>query len=200
MSKPLTHRQRRFVEEYLVDLNATQAAIRAGYSKKTAEQGAAQLLRNIKVLDAIAKAQEARSIRTGITQDMVLEELAKIGFANMKNYIGITSDGDPFMDLSELTEDKAAALAEVTVEDFKEGRGEDARDVRRIRFKLYDKRAALVDIGRHLGMSTDSANAAITSYQGTRLIIGLGWCAASGSPLCSLWNPIVRHAITRSTT
>lgn len=86
---------------------------------------------------------------------MVLEELAKIGFANMKNYMGITEQGDAFMDLSKLTEAQAAAMAEVTVEDFMDGRGEGARDVRRIRFKLYDKRAALVDIGRHLGMFTD---------------------------------------------
>ncbi len=47
---------------------------------------------------------------------------------------------------------RAAALQEVTVEDFTEGRGEDKRDVRRVKFKLYDKRAALVDLGRHLGM------------------------------------------------
>lgn len=153
--KKLTDKQRRFVEEYLIDLNATQAAIRAGYSKKTAQEQSSRLLSNVMVQDAISQAMKNRSIRTEITQDMVLEELAKIGFANMKNYMGITGDGDPFMDLSTLTEAQAAALAEVTVEDFKDGRGEDARDVRRIRFKLYDKRAALVDIGRHLGMFTD---------------------------------------------
>lgn len=151
----LTPKQVRFVEEYIIDLNATQAAIRAGYSKKTARAIGQENLTKPDIQAAISAAQEARSIRTEITQDMVLEELAKIGFANMKNYMGITGDGDPFMDLSTLTEAQAAALAEVTVEDFKDGRGEDARDVRRIRFKLYDKRAALVDIGRHLGMFTD---------------------------------------------
>lgn len=155
MSKKLTDKQLRFVEEYLVDLNATKAAIRAGYSQKTANEQGARLLVNVSIQEAIAQAQEARSIRTEITQDSVLEELAKIGFANMKNYMGVSSDGDPFMDLSALTEAQAAAMSEVTIEDFKDGRGEDARDVRRIRFKLYDKRAALVDIGRHLGMFKD---------------------------------------------
>lgn len=69
----LTVRQQRFVEEYLIDLNGKQAAIRAGYSKKTAEQGAAQLLSNIKVAAAIDKAKAERSEKTQITQEYVLE-------------------------------------------------------------------------------------------------------------------------------
>ena len=73
----LTPKQARFVEEYLVDLNATQAAIRAGYSKKTAEQQGARLFRNVKVAAAIQEAQEARSERTGITQDEVIQGLKK---------------------------------------------------------------------------------------------------------------------------
>jgi phage terminase small subunit len=64
-------------------------------------------------------------------------------------------DGDPYLHFSGLTRDQAAALAEVTVDDFTDGRGEDAREVRRVRFKLADKRASLVDIGRHLQMFTE---------------------------------------------
>src|SRR5262249_28053524 len=71
---------------------------------------------------------------------------------NMDDYMTVGSDGDPFVDLSKLTREQAAAISEVTVEDFKDGRGEEARDVRRVKFKLLDKRAALVDIGKHLGM------------------------------------------------
>ena len=78
----LTSKQQVFVEEYLIDLNATQAAFRAGYSEKTASQGAAQLLVNIKVQDAIATAQAARAFRTGITAERVLQEYAMIAFAN----------------------------------------------------------------------------------------------------------------------
>lgn len=147
----LNDKQKRFVEEFLIDLNATQAAERAGYSKSTARQQGSRLLSNADIADAVAMAQERRSKRTEIDADSVLKELAKIGFANMEDYIQVV-DGDAYVDLSGLTRDQAAAISEVTVEDFKDGRGDDARDVRRVKFKLSDKRAALVDIGKHLGM------------------------------------------------
>ena len=148
----MTPKQERFVQEYLVDLNATQAATRAGYSPKTANEQGARLLANASILAAIAAAKAKRADRTEITADRVLQELAKIGFANMADYMRSGPDGDPYLDFSELTRDQAAALIEVTVEDFKDGRGESARDVRRVKFKLADKRAALGDIGKHLGM------------------------------------------------
>jgi len=151
----LTAKQARFVDEYMVDLNATQAAIRAGYSAKTAADIGRQLLRKTPVAGAIAERQRAVSERTGVTAERVIEELAKIGFANMQDYMRVGSDGDPYLDFSALTRDQAAALSEVTVEDFKDGRGEDARDVRRVKFKLHDKRAALVDLGKHLGLFKD---------------------------------------------
>ena len=73
----LTPKQARFVEEYLVDLNATQAAIRAGYSPKTAYSQGERLLKNVEVHRAIQEAQEARSERTGVTQDEVIQGLKK---------------------------------------------------------------------------------------------------------------------------
>jgi hypothetical protein len=73
----------------------------------------------------------------------------------MRDYMRTGPDGDPVLDFSALTRDQAAALVEVTVEDFKDGRGEGARELRRVKFKLADKRAALVDMGRHLGMFVD---------------------------------------------
>jgi phage terminase small subunit len=151
----LNDRQRRFIDEYLVDLNGAQAAIRAGYSPRSARQRADVLLNEPDVAGALAAAQAALAERTGITQAMVLEELAKIGFANMGNYLHATTGGDPYFDFAGLTEEQKAALVEVTVEDFTEGRGEDARNIRRVKFKLGDKRAALVDIGKHLGMFKD---------------------------------------------
>lgn len=148
----LTPRQQAFVSEYLVDLNATKAAERAGYSVKAAQVQGSRLLSNDMVAAAIAKGQQARLERTEITQDMVLKELAKIGFANMHDYMRVGHDGDPVLDFSTLTRDQAAALSEVTVEDYVDGRGEDARDVKRVKFKLADKLGALEKIGKHIGM------------------------------------------------
>ncbi len=152
---PLTARERRFVEEYLVDLNGTQAAIRAGYSAKTAKVQASRLLTKANVRAAITAAKQDRAERTQVTQDQVLAELKKLGFANMADYIEVQSDGTAAIDLSKLDRDQAAAITEVVVDEYTEGRGDDARQVKRIRFKLADKRGALVDMGKHLGMFTD---------------------------------------------
>lgn len=141
----LTPKQQRFVEEYLVDLNGTQAAIRAGYSAKGASVQACRLLANAKVQAAIQAGREAASQRTEITLDRVLKELAKIGFANMADYI------ENLDDLEKLDRDLMAAVGEVIIEEYQDGKGDEARDVKRTRIKLLDKRAALVDLGKHLG-------------------------------------------------
>src|SRR3954466_9694923 len=79
---PLNDRQARFVAEYLVDLNATQAAIRAGYSPASARTQAADLLTNPNISAAIAEAQAARSRRTEVTADRVVLELARVAFGD----------------------------------------------------------------------------------------------------------------------
>lgn len=154
----LTPKQARFVEEYLIDLNATQAAIRAGYSAKTAEVQGPRLLGNVRVAAAIKEAQGKRSERTEITQDMVLRELALIGFADMGSYMALRPDGSAVFDWSALPEGATKVVQEVTQEivQSREGTNEDGEpttlNVVKTKFKLYDKRAALVDIGKHLGM------------------------------------------------
>lgn len=154
----LTPKQQRFIEEYLIDLNATRAAIAAGYSEKTANQQGPRLLVNVGIAAAIAEAQEERSERTEITQDMVLRELAVLGFSDMGDYIRITDDGSAFFDWSALPDGGTKAISEITQETYVEkgGTKDDPADrVKKTKFKLYDKRAALVDIGRHLGMFKD---------------------------------------------
>lgn len=155
----LTAKQQRFVDEYLIDLNATQAAIRAGYSANTAEQQASRLLTNVKVRAYLSERQSARAGRVEITQDMVLKELAKIGFSDIRKVVrwGETQvrmvDGEddgpedmvPYhglalIDSTEIDDNTAGAIAEVS-------QGRDG-----LKVKMYDKRGALVDIGRHLGM------------------------------------------------
>jgi phage terminase small subunit len=133
----LTPKQQRFVDEYLIDLNGTQAVIRAGYSAKGASVQACRLLANANIQAAVQAGRDGASRRTEITLDRVLKELAKIGFANMADYI------DKLEDLENLDRDLMAAVSEVIVEDV--------GGVKRTRVKLLDKRAALVDLGKHLG-------------------------------------------------
>lgn len=148
----LNEKQSRFVQEYLIDLNATQAAIRAGYSAKTAGSIGFELLRKPEIDLALAEGRKRLAESTQVTAEAVINELRKLGFSNMQDYMRPGVDGDPTLDFSNLTRDQAAALVEVTVEDFKDGRGDESRDVRRVKFKLSDKRAALVDLGKHLGL------------------------------------------------
>lgn len=90
----LTPKQSRFVEEYLVDLNATQAAVRAGYSERTANEQGARLLANVSVAQAIAAAQDERSSRTQMDADQVLRELGQIGFFDPAALRGVRGPED----------------------------------------------------------------------------------------------------------
>jgi phage terminase small subunit len=154
-------KQALFVRQYLIDLNATKAAERAGYSMRTAYSQGQRLLQHAAVRDEIQTLMDQRATKLEITAERVLAELALIGFANMFDYIGVTENGGARVDLSKLTREQAAAIQEVTVEEFTERTGEDCEgkpifeNVRRTKFKLSDKRAALVDLGRHLKLFTD---------------------------------------------
>jgi len=151
----LTPKQARFVEEYLVDLNAKQAAIRAGYSVRTAAVIGCENLIKPDIATAIAEQQAARSERLEISADRVVLEFAKLGFANMLDYMHFDAHGDPVLHFSDLTRDQVAALKEVTVETYVDGHGEDALGVKRVKIKLADKIAALDKLGRHLGIYND---------------------------------------------
>lgn len=143
----MTPKQQRFVDEYLIDLNATQAAIRAGYSKHTAKSIGQENLTKPDIAHAIAEAQQERSERTQITQDSVLRELALIGFANAGDYFDWGPDGIRVRDKDGLTREQQAVVAEVSETKTEHGGT--------VRVKLHDKRGALVDCGRHLGMFKD---------------------------------------------
>lgn len=148
----LTKKQKMFVAEYLVDLNATQAAIRAGYSEKNAGKIGPELLGKTRISEAIQEQMDARENRTLITADKVLEELAKIGFSNLADYIQVQKDGTAYVDLSKLTREQAAAVQEITVDEYVEGSGDDAKAIKKVKLKLIDKIRALELIGKHLAM------------------------------------------------
>lgn len=154
----LAPRQERFVEEYLIDLNATQAAIRAGYSPRSADVEGSRLLSNAKVAEAVARAKAARSARIGLTQDRVLEELAAIAFARMPEFAE-WGGGDQMVlkSSTDLTEHQAAAIVQVVEsEKFVKSmdRGESLWSRERS-IKLHDKVSTLKLVGQHLGMFAD---------------------------------------------
>lgn len=120
-SDPLPPRHRRFVEEYLVDLNGTRAAIRAGFSERTVAQQATRLLRNVQVQQAIADAQLARSKRTQVTADAVVERLAVVGFADPRDVVRWGPWGVEVHESDDLTPEQAAAVAEMTYRVTKDG-------------------------------------------------------------------------------
>ena len=142
----LSQKQRVFVQEYLVDLNASKAAVRAGYSKKTAFRIGAENMQKPAIKSAIQEYMEQREARTQIAADTVVIELAKIGFANMQDYF---KEGFSIRDIQALPREHAAAIQEVTID---ETVTDDGVTVRRVKFKLLDKRAALVELGKHLGI------------------------------------------------
>jgi phage terminase small subunit len=146
----LSPKQRRFVEEYLIDLNATQAAIRAGYSPKTADKQGSQLLANTRVSACIKMAMAERSKRTGITQDRVLEELAKIAFVNSDDFI----DFDCGTVKSDAHRCDTAAIAGVKVKTIPTENG----DIVEREVKLLDKVKALELAGKHTGLWDDKIN------------------------------------------
>lgn len=140
----LTPKQQRFVAEYLLDLNATQAAIRAGYSARTAEWIGPQLLGKSHVSDAIQQRMKAREIRTEVTQDMVVKELARIAFGNKRDLMTWGPGGVSLLDSSGLTADAAAMVAEVSETTSDSGGS--------LKLKTHDKVKALELLGKHLGM------------------------------------------------
>jgi phage terminase small subunit len=148
----LTVKQQRFVEEYLVDLNATQAAIRSGYSAKTAGSIGQENLTKPEIAAAIAEARAKLVERTQINAEMVINELHKIAFANMADFVQVDADGNPRLDWSGFASQKSAALEHVKVEYFKDRCGHDTGAVRCVTIKLSDKHAALLALGQHLGI------------------------------------------------
>lgn len=151
----LTPKQQRFVEEYIIDLNATQAAIRAGYSERTAESAASRLLRNVKVATAVAEAKAARSARTQITQDRVLEELARIGFSDALRHYVMGDDGRLCL-ADDAPEGASAAVSSVKrkVRTYTDADGNEETTTE-VDFKLWDKNTALANLGKHLGLFVD---------------------------------------------
>lgn len=156
----LTPKEEKFCQRTADGECADQAYQLAGYKPNRAN--ASRLRRKEHIQQRITEILEYRQSledraterviqKLAISKETVLGELAKIAFANMADYMKVGPDGAPTLNFGELTRDQSAALIEITVEEFRDGRT-DSREVRRVKFKLGDKRSALVDLGKHLGL------------------------------------------------
>jgi len=142
--KPLTRKAALFASEFLIDLNGTQAAIRAGYAPKRADQMAYELLRKPEIIAAIAKRRKELQEKLEVTQERVILEYARIAFSDIGNYTEWDNGSVRLKDSGELDENQRRAMSEVSQTVTKDGGT--------VRFKLHDKVSALDALGKHLGM------------------------------------------------
>jgi len=148
-----TPKQRVFVREYLKDLNATQAAIRAGYSEATARSQGQRLLTDADIQAAIQSAMDARSKRAEITADRVLQEIARLAFVDMRKFY--REDGSLKV-VKDLDDDTAAAIASLETVELFDGSGENRVQVGHIKkLKVWDKSKNLELLGKHLKLFID---------------------------------------------
>lgn len=147
----LTPKQQRFCEEYILDLNATQAALRAGYSAKCIHnQGPANLLKPI-IKTELQRLIAKRSKRTLITADNVVIELAKVAFSNIQDYLTICKDGEIFLkNFDDIEREKLAAVESINISTTMNK--DDIREYTTTQFKLCSKLNALEKLGKHLGI------------------------------------------------
>ena len=144
----MTSKQKAFCQEYLKDLNGTQAATRAGYSKKIVRAIASKNMTKHNIQEEIQRLMKERGKRTEITQDRVLKELASMGFSNIKDYVNkdpLVKGSIVFKDMDKISREKAGAIESIKVDTEKN----------KIEFKLHSKPKSIEMIGRHLGMFKD---------------------------------------------
>lgn len=146
----LNDRQKRFADEWLIDMNGTQAAIRAGYSEKTANEQAARLLANVSIQEYLEGKREKLAEKVEITQERILQELAFMAFSDPRAYFH--PDGT-MKGIHELDNGSAAALASLEIEEVFSS-GKDKKKSGEIKkFKRWDKRAAIETLNKMLGFN-----------------------------------------------
>jgi len=164
--KKLNPKQTRFVQEYLIDLNATQAAIRAGYSKSRAEVTGCELVRNSKVAAIILEAQKSVAEKLNLTLERWLNELSLVFFADMQNYVDIDPDTGEARAKGYDEMGVGASRVISTIEENRtikeDAAGKDSLIYSKFKFKLHDKLKAGEMIGKHLGFLKDKVDLNMT--------------------------------------
>ncbi len=154
-SKPLkTAKHERFCQEYIVDNNAAQAAIRAGYSEIRADSRGSKLAVIGSIKGRLAHLQSKLSEVSGVTAEMLMDELKKIGFSNIDNYLRIDDEGNVLgRDFDSIENHKLAAIESIkqTINITTNKEGDREYETRNFTFKLHDKLGAIEKMGKHIG-------------------------------------------------
>jgi len=155
----ITDRMKKFVDEYLIDFNATAAAIRAGYSESTANEQGSQLLARPDIRELVAEGQKAIAERTQTFQDNAVEELKIVGFSDLADFLTVKADGiveqKPFNELTK-AQTKCIKKIKQTVRSSHSADGTILHQTAVNEIELHDKLRALELLGRHLGMFNDT--------------------------------------------
>lgn len=172
----MTPKQARFVEEYLIDLNATQAAIRAGYSAKRADAIGHENLRKPEIATAIEEARKRLSERTGVTTERVVKELARIAFADVRDLFTWDKDHACYVPSRDLSDDEAAAVSSVKAKTRHFTTDAGTETTTELELKTYDKLGALDKLGKHLGMFVEKVehSGTVATTPGLTLIVNGG--------------------------
>jgi phage terminase small subunit len=157
MDRQHTERQLAFIREYVIDFNGTQAAIRAGYAPKSARYSATRMLRNPLIQGQIQAQIQRISEKADVTATRVLEELARVAFADLSRAVQIINGRVHLLDTDNLTQDLRAAISEIS--ETETG----------IRVKFHDKTKALELLGKYLKLFTDKQE--LTGADGGPLVV-----------------------------
>ena len=147
--KKLTPKQEKFCQEYMVDLNATRAYQDVyGCAYKSAKDNASRTIAIDSVQKRIAGLKQEAAEASGVTQQMLIDEYKKIGFANIQDYLDA---GNSIKDISKLPRDLTAAVESIQ-SDIRHDGGDSDGYTEKVKLKFYDKLKGLSDLGRHLGL------------------------------------------------
>ena len=141
----MTPKNERFCQEFMIDLNATKAAIRCGYSAKTAKVQGSRLLTKVVIKSRIEELKSQLQKKIGISAESVVKELAKIGFSNIQEYL---KEGNTIVDITSIEKEEAACVESIKTVETHWGK----TTKRQVTIKLHSKVDALINLGRHLGI------------------------------------------------
>lgn len=144
MAKGISDRQIKFIDHYLVHLNASRAAMEAGYSPKTAFRMGQENLQKPAIRSRIDEALAKRSEKTKISSDQVLEELAIIAFSDVKNFINYNGQDITLKQFSEIPEPLTRCISKITQKSTRDGPS--------VTIQMHDKLAAIEKLEKHLPM------------------------------------------------